>query len=97
VDPNYNLCEGGDATDLSDEAIPQDSFIRHRFVAGDLSTPGRYVGLYVIQGGFYAFVDEVEGLRQILKAEGQFGENSGTVADLMPVRLRLLETLAAAR
>ena len=38
-----------------------------------------------------------DGLAQALKAEGQFGQNSGTVADLMAVRLRVLETLAAAR
>jgi hypothetical protein len=47
-------------TDLINEAIPQDRFLRHRFVAGDLGTRGRYVGLYVIKGGFYSFVDEVE-------------------------------------
>ena len=48
------------ASDLINEAIPQDKFIRHRFVARDLNTRARYVALYVVKGGFYAFVDEIE-------------------------------------
>lgn len=47
-------------TDLINEAVPQNKFVRHRFVAGDLQTRGRYVGVYIIKGGFYAFVDEIE-------------------------------------
>jgi hypothetical protein len=47
-------------TDLINEAVPQDKYIRHRFVAKDLRTRGRYVGVYVVKGGFYAFVDEIE-------------------------------------
>jgi hypothetical protein len=48
------------ATDLINEAVPQNTFIRHRFVAQDLNSRGRYVGVYVVKGGFYAFVDEIE-------------------------------------
>ena len=47
-------------TDLINEAVPQDRFIRHRFVAKDLQTRGRHVGVYIVKGGFYAFVDEIE-------------------------------------
>ena len=47
-------------TDVINEAVPQDRFIRHRFVAKDLNTRGQYVGVYVVKGGFYAFVDEIE-------------------------------------
>lgn len=47
-------------TDLINEAVPQDSFIRHRFVARHLNTRGRYLGVYVVKGGFYAFIDEIE-------------------------------------
>ena len=47
-------------SDLINEAIPQDKFIRHRFVARELNTRARYVALYVVKGGFYAFVDEIE-------------------------------------
>lgn len=47
-------------TDLVNEAIPQSRFVRHRFVGRALSTRGRYVALYVVKGGFYAFVDEIE-------------------------------------
>lgn len=51
------------ATDLINEALPQNSFIRHRFVATDLKTRGRYLAFYVVKGGFYAFVDEIEAIR----------------------------------
>ena len=47
-------------TDLINEAIPQDKFSRHRFLARELNTRARYVALYVAKGGFYAFVDEIE-------------------------------------
>jgi hypothetical protein len=47
-------------TDLVNEAIPQDRFLRHRFVASDLRTRGRHVGVYILKGGFYAFGDEIE-------------------------------------
>ena len=50
-------------TDLINEALPQSSFIRHRFVATDLETRGRYLAFYVTKGGFYAFVDEIEAIR----------------------------------
>ena len=46
--------------DLINEAIPQDQYVRHRFVASGLQTRGRHVALFVAQGGFYAFVDEIE-------------------------------------
>ena len=46
--------------DLINEAVPQHTFVRHRFVVRDLRTRGRYVGLFVVKGGFYAFVDEIE-------------------------------------
>ena len=47
-------------TDLINEAIPQNRFSRHRFVAADLHTRGRYVMIYLIIGGFYMFADEIE-------------------------------------
>jgi len=47
-------------TDLVNEAIPQNQFVRHRFVARDLCTRARHVALYVVKGGFYAFLDELE-------------------------------------
>ena len=47
-------------SDLVNEAIPQDKFTRHRFVAKELNTRARYVALYVVKGGFFAFVDEIE-------------------------------------
>ena len=50
-------------TDLINEALPQTSFIRHRFVAADLKTRGRYLAFYVVKGGFFAFVDEIEAIK----------------------------------
>ena len=50
-------------TDLINEAIRQSSFVRHRFVASDLRTRGRYLAFYIAKGGFYAFVDEIEAIR----------------------------------
>jgi len=47
-------------TDLINEAIKQDSFLRHRFVAKGLKTRGRHIAFFVAKGGFYAFVDEIE-------------------------------------
>ena len=46
--------------DIINEAIPQDQFLRHRFVAADLQTRGRHVAVYIAKGGFFAFVDEIE-------------------------------------
>ena len=46
--------------DLINEAIPQDQYVRHRFVARDLKTRGRHLAIYVAKGGFYGFVDEIE-------------------------------------
>jgi len=46
--------------DLINEAIPQDQYVRHRFVARDLKTRGRHLAMYVAKGGFYGFVDEIE-------------------------------------
>ena len=46
--------------DLINEAIPQDRYVRHRFVAQGLKTRGRHVAVYVAKGGFYGFVDEIE-------------------------------------
>ena len=49
------------AANLINEAVPQDKLIRHRFVADGLkNTRGQFVGLYIVKGGFYAFVDEIE-------------------------------------
>ena len=48
------------AADLINEAVHQDRFVRHRFIAEGLNTRGRHVGLYVVKGGFFAFVDEIE-------------------------------------
>ncbi len=47
-------------TDVLNQAVPQDRFIRHRFVAKGLNTRGQHVGVYVVKGGFFAFVDEIE-------------------------------------
>jgi len=47
-------------TDLINEALPQDSFLRHRFVAQGLETRAHYIAFFVARGGFYAFVDEIE-------------------------------------
>ena len=46
--------------DLINEAIPQDRYVRHRFVAQGLKTRGRHVAVYVAKGGFFGFVDEIE-------------------------------------
>ena len=46
--------------DLINEAIPQDQYVRHRFVAQGLKTRGRHLAIYVAKGGFYGFVDEIE-------------------------------------
>ena len=49
------------ATNIINESVPQDKYVRHRFVAKGLKNiRGRFVGLYIVKGGFYAFVDEVE-------------------------------------
>ena len=50
-------------TDLINEAIPQFTFVRHRFKSEDLNTRGRYVFLYLVAGGFYIFTDEIEILK----------------------------------
>ena len=50
-------------TNLINEDIPQSNFIRHRFVAADLKTGGRYLAFYVANGGDYAFVDEIEAIK----------------------------------
>ena len=46
--------------DLINEAIPQDQYVRHRFVARGLKIRGRHLAIYVAKGGFYGFVDEIE-------------------------------------
>ena len=48
------------AADLIDEVIPQDQYVRHRFVVRGLQTRGRHVAVYLAKGGFYGFVDEIE-------------------------------------
>ena len=46
--------------DLINEAIPQDRYVRHRFIARGLKIRGRHLAIYVAKGGFYGFVDEIE-------------------------------------
>ena len=50
-------------TNLINEDIPQGSFIRHRFVVTDLRTRGRHLAFYVVNGAYYAFVDEIEAIK----------------------------------
>ena len=52
--------------DLINEAIPQDQYVRHRFVARDLRTRGRHLAIYLVKGGFYGFIDEIE----VIEAKG---------------------------
>jgi len=70
-------------SDLINEAIPQSQFVRHRFVARELHTRARHVALYVVKGGFYAFVDEIEIIKGRHDASDvSFAAESVTAADL---------------
>lgn len=50
-------------TNLINETIPQDRYGVHHFVARDLKVRGQYIALYVVKGGYYGFVDEIEVIR----------------------------------
>lgn len=67
--------------DLINEAIPQDKFIRHRFVAKGLETRGRYIGVYIVKGGFYAFVDEIEVMAGDFDPAGVTLKGAGVATD----------------
>jgi len=71
------------AADLINEAIPQDRFVHHRFAVEDLTTAGRFVAIYLLKGGFYGFVDEVEII------EGDHGVAAATSAESPMVRAEI--------
>ena len=55
-------------TDLINEVVSEGEFGRRRFVSGDywtggLRIGGRYLALYVVNGGGRTFIDEIEALR----------------------------------
>ena len=51
------------ATNLINEALSQSIFIRNRFVVTGLKTRARHVAFYVVNGGDFAFVDEIEAIK----------------------------------
>jgi len=67
--------------DVLTEALPQTSFLNHRFRLEHLKAWGRYVKLVALPGGFYLFCDEIEVMKgDHTPGQAQFAEDKPIAA-----------------